>query len=195
MHVCNARMAAAPRWPDPGGRDKEAASEDAMAMTPHSVEDAPLPPSLHLTLLADSRAYTVKGPQLALAMLRGFKRFENRSFKLRPGWYHVHAAQEGIGTEHSQILASTWPSAPSESQLARSAVYGMVLHGAALEVQDVSDPWAIGPFCHPVLQSVELPRPSTNVDGHRRVWHLQDDVLQRIEKGHGDCNVSGFWCA
>ena len=49
------------------------------------------PPLLARALRLESRTYTVHGSQIALAMLRGMKAFENRDSKMRPGWYVVHA--------------------------------------------------------------------------------------------------------
>ena len=125
------------------GRDQEVAP---------CCQAGPLPELLLGTLQASCAAYTLRGPQLALAKLRGYKKYENRFWKLSPGY----AGCDDIATEHSSILGLSWPSAPPEDSLPKSAVYGIVLHGAAKDAASLSDPWALGPLCHSVLLSVDL---------------------------------------
>jgi hypothetical protein len=135
------------------------------------------PKLLACSLRLESRTYTLRGSQLALAMLRGMKAFENRDFKLRPGWYAVHAGNGSIGDDHAAILACTWPTAPDAESLPRGAIFGMVLHGQPLEPASVPDPWALGRWCHPVLASIEFSTPVLGVKGRLGVWYL-DNIAQ-----------------
>ena len=64
----------------------------------------------------------------------------------------------------------------------RGAIFGMVLHGRPLEPTSVTDPWALGRWCHPVLASIEFSEPIYGVRGHLHVWHLNDVVQTSLEQ-------------
>ena len=73
---------------------------------------------------------------------------------------------------HAQILDATWPNAPSESIIRSSALMGMLLHRAAVSPEGLKDPWALGPWCSPVLASVGFLEPVVQVKGKENVWSL-----------------------
>ena len=144
----------------------------------------PTPRILISALRWESRSYTVRGSQMALALLRGVKPCENRDAPMRPGWYVLHAGDGSIASDQEAILNGTWPTAPDAKSLPRKALFGMVLHGPPVEPSAAFGPWALGRLCHPVLATVEFSTPILNVSGKHNVWYLdsaaQGSVAQAL---------------
>ena len=108
------------------------------------------------------RAFTIQGPQVALAMLRGSKRIESRKRRMAAGWYYLHVGRQSINSlppECSAALRQTWPDAPEEASLSKSCVVGMVCLGKVIQASKVEKPMglcllAVGPrdCCHRRVQ-------------------------------------------
>ena len=99
---------------------------------------------------------TLKGAQLAYALLRGPKCIENRYFRLKPGWYALHAGASMHALESQRELLAKVPGMPPEADLPHSAIIGAirVSHVLSLE-QCQSNEWAFGPLCN-VVDAVAL---------------------------------------
>ena len=120
-----------------------------------------------------SRTLTVQGPQVVLSMLRLFKLYENRTKKLKPGWYFLHAGAKLADSKYTDIVKKTWPSAPREQRLQTSAVAGLVKLGEPVEHSTVRDPWALFGWCHPIEASIEFQECESGLGGiHQGVWHI-----------------------
>ncbi|CAE7031351.1 PRDX5, partial [Symbiodinium sp. KB8] len=71
---------------------------------------------------------TVKGAQLALAILAGRRNYLFRRAKFPDGWYALHVAREYPDPESSETLQlqGEWPSAPAEEDLPHEAFVGLL---------------------------------------------------------------------
>ena len=128
---------------------------------------------------------------MAMAMLRRKKKFENRATKWRPGWYYLHVGQAVMEKKYTETMAKTWRDAPEEKTLPKGAIYGMVLHGEAIPKHLVNDPWALGPFCLPILQTIEFPNPILNVTGGQSIWRIKP---RHVEEARGIAvNTQRWW--
>ncbi|CAK0852894.1 unnamed protein product, partial [Prorocentrum cordatum] len=100
------------------------------------------------------RTFTVHGPQMALAMLRGIKPVETRRFSwLRPGWSNLHVGKGPISKYPAcqEALRRTWPDAPAEGALLRQCVVGQVHLAKRVPLETVARPWAMpaaGSWCY-----------------------------------------------
>lgn len=128
-------------------------------------------------------AFTVQGPQQALAMLLGLKLIENRAWRITPGWYALHVGAQR-NSEWGLRAAETYPELPSEDQLGHffSSVVGL-LHIAEQRSTDQcgSHCWAYGPVCHVVSHAVQLPVPLPQ-RGAQGLWPLPDALRRRIQE-------------
>jgi len=121
-----------------------------------------------------TEGFTVQGPQMARAMLLGKKKYENRGWIIPPGWYALHVgAKEEITDEQRQQLEITYPDCPPASSLERSCIVGFVLLGVAVTPENAENKtWAVGPFCHPILNTSILPRP-IKASGQQKLWKME----------------------
>ena len=89
------------------------------------------------------RVCTVRGAQMALAMLRGQKSGENRGRRWQAGWYNLHVGKQDLRQACVGPLSRTWPDAPDASALPRSCIVGQIRLGPAALAEGVDDPWAL----------------------------------------------------
>ena len=138
------------------------------------------------------RTITVQGHVVALLMLRGIKKVENRKTKLAPGWYNLHVGNTDLQKTLPaavSLVHSTWPDAPAENTwhtYAKSCIVGRVLLTKALLSEEVAaeHPWAIpsvGRFSLVIEESIEFQNPVLSVKGAQGVWYAAPDVLQAVQ--------------
>ena len=90
------------------------------------------------TPAAVTSAITLRGAQLAYAVLHGAKRVENRHFSMRPGWYALHVgAKTGCHSSQEPLLQAV-AAMPPEAALSRGAVVGAVRVSHSLPLEDCS---------------------------------------------------------
>lgn len=136
-----------------------------------------------LDQLRDLRACTVRQPWATL-VAQGRKPWENRSRPIpglsAPRWVAVHAAQALHSREGLAWAAQLAPDVVPGT-LPRSALLALALVGPAVRVEQVQhgDEWACGPWCHPVLQVVQLPRP-VPCAGALGLWRVRGDALHDV---------------
>eukprot|EP00930_Biecheleria_cincta_P041202 TRINITY_DN28213_c0_g1_i1.p1 TRINITY_DN28213_c0_g1~~TRINITY_DN28213_c0_g1_i1.p1 ORF type:complete len:246 (-),score=26.26 TRINITY_DN28213_c0_g1_i1:98-835(-) len=76
-------------------------------------------------VVAVTEALTLQGAQQVLAILRGHKLVENRSWQIPTGWYAIHAGSQMINEERAERIRQVWPDAPAEESLVHSAILGL----------------------------------------------------------------------
>lgn len=140
-----------------------------------------------------SHALTLQGAQQVLAILRGVKLIENRSWKIPLGWYAIHAGSQPINEERGARTRAAWPDAPPEESLPHSAILGLFRVQAHTRPEKCRHGyiWARGPVCNLISEALELPRP-VRCRGGRGLWRLSPPVLQRIREQVEECGVKRF---
>jgi hypothetical protein len=122
-----------------------------------SILDEMLPGVLANGRFLVQKSFTVRGPALVSAMLKGKKRYEVRSCRWSPGWYFLHAGASRASKDHAAALVLEWPDAPPEDSLPFSAVYGLVKLGLPLSSRGVGKVNNHGTLLyHPLLYSRRL---------------------------------------
>lgn len=141
------------------------------------------------------RAFTIQGPQVALAMLRGSKRIESRKRRMAAGWYYLHVGRQSINSlppECSAALRQTWPDAPEEASLSKSCVVGMVCLGKVIQASKVENPWVCASLpLVPEIVAIEFRSPVRWEKGKQAVWHVKEGEMQGKLK---EATASGIPC-
>ena len=133
-----------------------------------------------------THAITLKGARLSWAILEGHKTIENRTIRLRPGWYVLHTGKGKDTLQRPQLDALH---GPAEASLPHGAVVGAlkVSHSLSLE-QCGGDAWATGPVCNVVAATAQLATP-VPMNGALGVWPLGADALASVRAGLAAANV------
>ena len=157
------------------GAATAAAGSDAAASSPAASDLA------HVT-----HAITLKGARLSWAILEGHKTIENRTIRLRPGWYVLHTGKGKDTLQRPQLDALN---GPAEASLPHGAVVGAlkVSHSLSLE-QCGGDAWATGPVCNVVAATAQLATP-VPMNGALGVWPLGAEALVSVRAGLGAADV------
>lgn len=102
------------------------------------------------------RCISVRDP-FATALVRGFKDYENRSWRISPGPCLIHVAQR---VHVNADAAFEFAPALRDIEHMPGRVIGAVLFDEPVDVREVSSPWASGPLCWPVIDAFPfvLPR-------------------------------------
>ena len=64
-----------------------------------------------------TRAFTVRGPEIAYLIMNGIKNIENRQFRFKKGWIALHVGLGKIKKENKIHILKHYPSIPKESEL------------------------------------------------------------------------------
>ncbi|CAE8732520.1 unnamed protein product, partial [Polarella glacialis] len=125
-------------------------------------------------VFAACKALTLQGAQQVLAILRGHKLSENRSWRIPVGWYAIHCGAQIISSERAERMRQVWPEAPPEESLPHGAIMGLFYVQCHKSVEECRPDyvWARGPICHIVSKAVELPRP-IRCGGKQGLWDLE----------------------
>jgi len=143
------------------------------------VRAPPPEPTLAAAAASTTHAFTVQGAQLALAMLTGRKMLENRSFKLRIGWYALHVGCKR-DTECGLRAARMYQDLPRDQSLEDhfGSIIGLLyISEHRLPSQCNGDSWALGPKCNVISHSVLFPRPLRQ-QGRQGIWPLSAEMRE-----------------
>jgi hypothetical protein len=139
------------------------------------------------------RALTLQGAQQVLAILRGKKLVENRSWRIPVGWYAIHAGAQFINEERALRISQAWPDAPPEKDLQHSALYGcFYVHSHRIpEELRPGYVWARGPVCHLISQAVEFEQPIP-CSGGKGLWRIEVRHLEKVREQLSVARVRSF---
>ena len=97
----------------------------------------------------------MKGALISEAILRGYKKVENRTWAIKPGWYALHTGSGKIEKSTKLVVTQNWPSdtpIPNDSELPRSAIVGLIHIGSSSIMTD-SNGWETGPILNNWIKS------------------------------------------
>ena len=135
------------------------------------------------TPAAVTSVITLRGAQLAYAVLRGEKRVENRHFSMRPGWYALHVgAKTGCHSSQEPLLQAV-TALPPEAALPHGVVVGAVRVSHSLPLEDCSDvePWAFGPVVNVIDACCRLETP-VDAKGALSIWRLDPEAREAVQR-------------
>lgn len=128
-----------------------------------------------------TKALTLRGAQYNHCILEGHKTIENRSWRIAPGWYALHTGAGKSDAATQQRLRLLVPSVPDEASLPKGVIVGAInISHSLTEAECASSPWATGPICNVVAETVALPRPVPH-KGALGLWNIDASVLAELQ--------------
>lgn len=142
---------------------------------------------------AVSQALTLQGGQQVLAILRGRKLIENRSWRIPAGWYALHSGSQVISDERAERVRQVWPDAPAEESIPHGAILGLFHVHSHRPVEDCRPGyvWARGPICHIISKAIEFKGP-IRCRGGRGLWQLEAWQLAKVQEELQQASVNHF---
>ena len=128
-----------------------------------------------------THAITLRGARLTEAILAGIKRVENRSFKMKPGWYALHTGAKTSSHEsQEQLLDQYQDIIPNEIELPHSSIVGaiQITHNLTMEDCD-NEPWAFGPTVNVIGAVIRLAEPVAH-KGALGMWPMNDEAREKV---------------
>lgn len=140
-----------------------------------------------------STALTLQGAQQVLAILRGHKLIENRSWGIPSGWYAAHSGSQLISDERAERIREVWPDAPPEASLPHGAILGLFYITEQRSVGQCRQGyvWARGPICHLISKAIEFSRPM-RCGGNKGLWPLSPQQQAEIRQQLPEATLRQF---
>ena len=157
-----------------------------------------------------TRAFTVQGPRMAEAMVKGLKRVESRPRPLfAPGWYFLHKGKKsGCDDEYAQELQNLLPDHSSgsmpehssasmlevavEDTCSTGAIVGMVCIGKQLRHSDLpKHQWVqeSRPVVYEITKCMQFAS-AVPLAGQQGVWHVRmPEVQGKLRKAIGQATL------
>lgn len=137
--------------------------------------------------MTDIRCITMKGALISEAILCGYKKVENRTWSIKPGWYALHTGAGKIEKPTKLVVTQNWPPGipmPNDSDLPRSAIVGLIHIGYSTAMIEPKG-WETGPILNHIIDTIRLEEPIYNVKGNLGLWYahkvISPDDLKRLE--------------
>ena len=150
----------------------------SLALPAHSATGAPHPSVV-------THAISVCDVDMALLMVSGLKKFENRKFRMS-GWYALHVSR----TEATEVVRNLLGSAGVQAQLnalppARfrgGDLCGLIcITGSTEPTYCDGDPWALGPVCNIIVDFIKLPHGIWVHQGQIGTWPIDAGTLAELQ--------------
>ena len=127
--------------------------------------------------LTPLKALTLRGPLISEAIIRGFKKVENRNWKIPAGWCVLHSGAGKIKPDTLNSMIQNWPANEPfpPPDLPTKAIVAIVLMGESYQgtVRPEHEGWATGSVLNPILKVVRLTQPIFNVRGQLGLWNVE----------------------
>lgn len=144
------------------------------------------------------RGITMKGALVSHALLHGGKTIENRTKKIKPGWYALHTGSSPIEPVIEQYVQINLKKImeekeiPKEKSLPHSCIVGAfhikgsenLKKGSELE----KNGWALGPVCNFVDKTLDFETPIPTKGAITLGWNF-DDIDKRNKVPIGTLNM------
>ncbi|CAE7835738.1 Fbxl2 [Symbiodinium sp. CCMP2592] len=143
---------------------------------------------------------TVKGAQLALAILAGRRNYLFRRAKFPDGWYALHVAKEYPDPESSETLQlqGEWPSAPAEEDLPHEAFVGLLyVRAEGFAAKSVDWKGAFRKYYVAKTVALQDPLPARSPGIPEEPWRLSPtarrEVSELIGKIYENAHAESSW--
>ena len=151
---------------------------------------------MSLSPMEVNRALTMKGKLLTSAILSNAKEIENRSQKLRPGWYALHTGRSKPDAdldEKVKAMCETdeeWASVKeNEKRCPEGHIAGLFRIAHALPPESCKESkWCSGPVCLIVAETLFLEKPLP-AKGALGTWPLSGDQIAILQEQVPRCEI------
>ena len=134
--------------------------------------------------MTDIRCITMKGSLISESILRGYKKVENRTWVIKPGWYALHTGAGKIEKATKLIIQQNWPEGVQiPTNLPTSAIVGLI-HIGSSTVMTEPNGWETGPILNHIIDTIRLEEPIYNVKGNLGLWYaykvISKEEIQKL---------------
>ena len=148
-------------------------------------------------------AISLKGAQLVDSILAGKKNVENRSFRIKRGWYALHTSQGKIESHSFERLARNAKDArepwtvPEAKDLPKSCITGLAhfsgeyrLWDSAVQGKCDQNPWVTGKVANVIDKVIHLGNATVmNVKGNRNIWLMSGECAKMVQAAARSASV------
>lgn len=129
-------------------------------------------------------AMTVKGPIIGYAIGFGGKNIENRSRKIKNGWYALHIGGSKQANPKHMMIYSLLDSFEKNKMPPRSAIIGCFkINGY---INQSNNKWFIGPYGNIIEKYINFEEPILNIPGHQSVTYSLETIDKKLLKKYGE---------
>ena len=128
-------------------------------------------------------AMTIKGQVIGYAFAYGGKDIENRSQKIKPGWYALHVGGSKNTCLKHMIIYSLLPHYDKSKIPPRSAIIGVLKITG--HTRESNSRWFFGPIGNIVEKYIHFKEPILNIPGHQSVTYNLDTIEKKLYKRNG----------
>ena len=125
-------------------------------------------------------AMTVKGQIIGYAIAHGGKNIENRSRKIKDGWYCLHVGGSDKPVPKHMIIYSLLENFNNEKLPPKSAIIG------CFKIEDCEtqsdNPWFLGPYGNKITKYIHFENPILNIPGHQSITYNLNTIDKKILK-------------
>lgn len=131
-------------------------------------------------------AITMKGPIIGYAIANGGKDIENRSRKIKDGWYALHIGGSKNPTLKHSVIYSLLDDLDEKKFPPRSSIIGcMKIEGY---VTESNNKWFFGPYGSKIIKYIKFNEPIIGIPGHQSITYRLDTIDKKLYKKNKNYN-------
>ena len=128
-------------------------------------------------------AMTIKGQIIGYAFAHGGKNIENRSQRIKPGWYALHVGGSKVPNMKHAVIYSLLPHYDKDKMPPTSSIIGVLKINGYVTESD--NPWFFGPIGNIVEKYIHFKDPIREIPGHQSVTYNLNTIDKKIYKREG----------
>lgn len=125
-------------------------------------------------------AMTIKGQIIGYAIAKCGKNIENRSRKIKDGWYALHVGgSKNVTHKHLSIYSLIDQYDPKDLPPRKSIIGCFKIEGY---VTKSDNPWFCGPIGSNIVKYIHFENPIQNIPGHQSITYSLDTIEKKLYK-------------
>ena len=138
-------------------------------------------------ILQVNSAMTIKGQIIGYSIAFCGKNIENRTRKIKDGWYALHVGGSKDVTPKHSVIYSLIHKYDEKDLPPRSSIIGCFKIDG--HVTESDNPWFFGPIGSNIIKYIHFKEPITNLPGHQSITYSLDTIEKKLYKKNGKCDV------
>lgn len=132
-------------------------------------------------------AMTIKGQIIGYSIAKCGKNIENRSRKIKDGWYALHVGGSKDTTQKHMIIYSLIDRYDEKDLPPLSSIIGCFKISGY--VTESNNPWFFGPIGSNIIKYLHFQNPIKNIPGHQSITYSLDTIEKKLYKKNGKCDI------